>query len=278
MQLERAAVVLVTGASAGIGEAIVRRLARGGARAAFTARRAQRLHELAAELDPAGERILPLPGDITNAADRERWIEAVRARWGRIDALVNNAGYGQRGPVETVSVERIRENFETNVFALVALTQLVIPLMRAQGGGRIIHIGSVAGRIARPFSSVYDSTKHALNALADGMRGELRPFQIDVVVIEPGMILSDFIHAANEASSDFIANPGIYAERWAKLERGFDRVRRVAGKPDDIARAVERALRARRPRSRYAAPGHARAALFLRWLLPDRLFDALFRV
>ncbi len=278
MRIERGAVVLVTGASAGIGEAIVRRLARGGARVAFTARRAERLRDLAAEIDPAGERVLPLPGDITNAADRERWIEAARARWGRIDVLVNNAGYGERGPVEAVSIDRIRRNFETNVFALVALTQLATPVMRDQGGGRIVHIGSVAGRIARPFSSVYDATKHALNALADGMRGELRPFNIDVVVVEPGMILSDFVRAANEASSDFVSDPGIYAERWAKCERGFDRVRRLAGEPDDIARAVERALRARRPRSRYAAPLHARAALFLRWLLPDRLFDALFRI
>jgi NAD(P)-dependent dehydrogenase (short-subunit alcohol dehydrogenase family) len=277
MDAENGQVVLVTGASAGIGEAIVRRLVRGGARVACTARRADRLEALRADVDPDGTRVLVLPGDVTSADDRLRWIESVRARWGRIDALVNNAGYGERGPVELVSVERIRRNFETNVFALVALTQLAIPHLRAQGGGRIVHIGSIAGRIARPFSSVYDSTKHALNALADGMRGELRPFGIDVVVIEPGMILSEFVAAADAASAEFLADKGLYAERWADVERGFDRLRRLAGTPDDIARLVERALRARRPRSRYCGPLHAKLGLFLRWLLPDRAFDAIFR-
>ncbi|HEX9785999.1 MAG TPA: SDR family NAD(P)-dependent oxidoreductase [Opitutaceae bacterium] len=277
MEIERDAVVLVTGASAGIGEAIVRRLHRHGARIAFTGRRKERLQDLANDLDPGGGRVLPLAGDVTQAADRERWLAGVLERWGRIDALVNNAGYGQRGPIERVSVDLIRHNFETNVFSLVALTQLVIPHMRKRGGGRIIHIGSISGRIARPFSSIYDATKHALNALSDGMRGELRPFGIDVVVIEPGMILTEFVSAANDASSDFLGDPGLYASRMKAFERGFERVRRIAGKPDDIARLVERALFARRPRTRYAGPLHAKLALLLRWLSPDRVFDFLFR-
>jgi NAD(P)-dependent dehydrogenase (short-subunit alcohol dehydrogenase family) len=269
-------VALVTGASSGIGEAIVRRLVRAGWRVALTARREDRLTALAREIDPAGTTTLVLAGDVTSAADRERWMAAVRERWGRLDALVNNAGYGQRGPIELVPVDAIRRNFETNLFSLIALTQLAIPVMRAQGGGRIINVGSVAGRVARPFSSVYDSTKHALNAISDGLRGELRQFGIDVVVIQPGFILTEFVDAANRASHDVIEDPGPYADMLAGFQAGYAKLRKIAGKPDDIARLVEKALTARRPRTRYAGPLHAKLFLFVRWLLPDRAFDRLF--
>ena len=154
--------VLITGASSGIGEATVRRLVRAGAKIALAARRSERLVALCAEIDPSGQQTLALAGDVTVEADRQRWVEATVRRFGRIDALVNNAGYGQRGPVEQVPLAAIRKNFETNVFALLGLTQLVAPLLRAQGEGRIVNIGSVAGRVARPMSSVYDATKHAL--------------------------------------------------------------------------------------------------------------------
>jgi NAD(P)-dependent dehydrogenase (short-subunit alcohol dehydrogenase family) len=272
---EPARVALVTGASSGIGEAVVRRLVRAGWRVALCARRRERLTAVAREIDPDGGHTLPLAGDVPSAEDRARWMAAVRERWGRLDALVNNAGYGQRGPVELVSLDAIRSNFETNLFSLIALTQLAIPVMRAQGGGRIVNVGSVAGRIARPFWSVYDSTKHALNAISDGLRGELRRFGIAVVVIEPGLILTEFIEAANRASGDIIADPGPYADMLADFQKGYARLRKVAGGPDDIARLVEKALTARRPRSRYAGPFHAKVFLFLRWLLPDAVFDVL---
>jgi NAD(P)-dependent dehydrogenase (short-subunit alcohol dehydrogenase family) len=268
-------VALVTGASSGIGDAIVRRLLRAGWRVALCARRAERLHELARQEDPAGERALVLAGDVTEAADRERWVAATLERWGRLDALVNNAGYGQRGPIELVPVEAIRANFETNVFSLVALTKRVVPLMRAQGGGRIVNIGSVAGRIARPMSSVYDATKHALNAISDGLRGELRGFGIAVVVIEPGLISTEFGEAAARVSGGVMPDTGLYADQVASLRKGYERLRKVAGKPGDIARLVEKALEARRPRSRYAGPLHAKIFLLLRRLLPDAAIDAV---
>jgi NAD(P)-dependent dehydrogenase (short-subunit alcohol dehydrogenase family) len=271
-------VVLITGASSGIGEAAVRRVFRAGWHVAFAARRAGRIQALQRELDPEGGRTLVLPGDVTSPNDREQWVRTVLHRWGHVDALVNNAGYGQRGPVELVALERIRANFETNLFAGVALAQLLLPHMRERGRGRIVNVGSVAGRIARPFSSVYDATKHALNAISDGMRLELRPFGIDVVVIEPGFIETEFIEAADRASERFMADPGVYAGAWAALERSFERVRRVAGRPDDIARLIERALNVRRPRSRYAGPFHARVFLVARRLLPDRVFDRILRV
>ena len=271
-------VVIVTGASSGIGEATVRRLARGGAKLVIAARRIDRLVTLARELDPTGGRIHAVAADITNEADRRRLVEEALAEFGRIDALVNNAGYGTRGPLEQVPVELIRRNFETNVFSLIALTQLVIPHLRARGAGRIVNIGSVAGRIARPLSSVYDSTKHALEAITDGLRGELAPFGIEVVLIRPGFIRTEFVEAANAVSAPVIGNAGPYAPYLDGFSETYRLAQRIAGRPDDIARLIERSLTARRPAPRYAAPGHAKFLLFLRWLLPARVIDCAVRL
>jgi len=271
-------VVIVTGASSGIGEATVRRLVRGGARVVLSARRAERLTALCAEIDPKGGATLPVAGDITVDADRRRLVADTQARFGRIDALVNNAGFGQRGPVECVPVDAIRQNFETNLFSLIALTQLVAPILRAQGHGRIINIGSVAGRIARPLSSVYDATKHALEAISDGLRGELAPFGVQVVVIRPGFIQTEFVTAANHVSAEVIAQEGPYAPFMKNLPKDAQKLHRIAGKPDDIARKVERALTAAHPRTHYAAPKHAKVFLFLNWLLPRSLMDRVVKM
>ncbi|MFT3868959.1 MAG: SDR family NAD(P)-dependent oxidoreductase [Nibricoccus sp.] len=271
-------IVLVTGASSGMGEAMVRRLVRAGACVALTARREERLKALCAEIDPAGKQTLALAGDVTSETDRKRWVEATLTRFGRIDALVNNAGFGQRGPVEQVPLDAIRRNFETNVFGVLGLIQLVAPVMRAQGGGRIINIGSVAGKIARPLTSVYDSTKHALEAFSDGLRGELKPFGIDVVLVRPGFILTEFIDAADRVSADVVKNPGPYAPFAQSFQGGARKLKSIAGKPDDIARVVECALTARRPKTHYAAPNHAKVFLALKWLLPMRVFDWIVRL
>jgi NAD(P)-dependent dehydrogenase (short-subunit alcohol dehydrogenase family) len=275
-------VVIITGASSGIGEATARRLVRGGARLVISARRAGRLEALARELDPSGARVLAVAGDVTLETDRLRLVAAARGKFGRIDALVNNAGYGTRGPVERVPVELIRRNFETNLFSLIALTQLVIPVMREQppgpARGRIVNIGSVAGRIARPLSSVYDSTKHALEAITDGLRGELKVFGLDVVLIRPGFIRTEFIAAADQASAATMENAGPYAPYFEGYQRGHERLRLVAGTGDDIARLVERALTAAHPRSHYSAPAHAKLFLLLKWLLPARAVDYFVRL
>lgn len=263
-------VVIVTGASAGIGEATARRLARGGAKVVITARRQDRLDALARELDPTGAKVLAIAGDITSDADRRKLVDAALAKFGRIDALVNNAGYGTRGPVEIVPVDLIRKNYETNLFSLVALTQLVLPAMRERRSGCIVNIGSVAGKIARPLSSVYDSTKHALEALTDGLRGELKPFGVRVSLIRPGFILTEFVDVANTASTDVVANAGPYAPFYKGYHEGTQKMRRIAGAPDDIARLVEKALTSENPAPRYNGPFHAKILLLLRWLLPDR--------
>lgn len=271
-------VVIVTGASSGIGEATARRLARAGARVVVSARRPERLETLARELDPSGANVLAVAGDVTNPADRENLVAAARRKFGRIDALVNNAGYGTRGPVELVSVDAIRKNFETNLFSLIALTQLVLPEMRDRGSGRVVNIGSVAGRIARPLSSIYDSTKHALEAVTDGLRGELKPFGVQVSLIRPGFILTEFVDAANAASTEVIENAGPYAPYLQGFRVGYDKLRRIAGAPDDIARLVEKALAAGHPAPRYSGPFHAKIFLLLKWLLPDRALEYIVRL
>ncbi len=271
-------VVIVTGASSGIGEAVARRLVRAGAKVIIAARRPDRLAMLARELDPAGTHLLTVAGDVTDEADRRRLVESAMGKFGRIDALVNNAGYGTRGPVEKVPVDAIRRNFETNVFSLIALTQLVLPAMRERGSGCIVNIGSVAGRIARPLSSVYDSTKHALEAITDGMRGELKPFGIRVSLIRPGFITTEFVEAANAASADVAANAGAYAPFYKGYGENTTMMRRVAGEPDAIARLVEKALASDNPAPRYSGPFHAKAFLFLRWILPDRVLGFIVRL
>src|SRR5215831_256255 len=145
--------------------------------------------------------------------------------------------------------------------------------MRRQQNGRIVNVSSVAGRIARPLSSVYDATKHALEAVSDGLRGELALFGIKVVVIEPGFITTEFLQVANEVSQPVIEQTGPYAPFFAGFEAGYQRMRKMAGTPDDIAALVLEALSAERPRARYAAPRHARLALALKRWLPARVFE-----
>ena len=266
-------VVIVTGASSGIGEATVRRLVNARAFVVLSARREDRLKVLAKAIDPLDARTLVVAGDITNEIDRHNLVGAVLAKFGRIDALVNNAGYGTRGPVERVPVELIRKNFETNLFSLIALTQLVLPAMREKGEGCIVNIGSVAGRIARPLSSIYDATKHALEAITDGLRGELKPFGVRVTLIRPGFIVTEFIEAADKVSAEIIETAGPYAPLFEEHKVGVRKLRRFAGAPDDIARLVEMALRSDDSAPRYSGPFHAKFFLFLKWLLPNRLFE-----
>jgi short-subunit dehydrogenase len=192
---------------------------------------------------------------------------------GRIDALINNAGYGQRGPIEIVPIETIRENFETNLFSLIALTQLVIPVMREQRRGRIVNISSVAGRIARPLSSVYDATKHALEAVSDGLRGELAPFGIQVAVIEPGFIITEFLEVARDRARPIVEQDSPYAPLFEGFNLRYEKLRRVAGRPEDIAEVIVKAVASNRPRPRYAAPGHARLYLAAKKWLPERVFE-----
>ena len=264
-------VAIVTGASAGIGAAVAAALAREGAIVVLAARRAERLQRVADAITSSGGDALPVVADVTSAEDRRRLVDSALAVAGRVDILVNNAGYGQRGPVEAIPVERIRENFETNVFGAIALIQLVAPHMRSRRRGRIVNVSSLAGRIARPYSSTYDATKHALEAFSDGLRAELRAFGIHVVVIEPGFTRTEFAQVA--AARELVSAP--YAAALEAFTAAEATRRRFAVDPDRVARQVVRAAVTSAPRSRYVTPAAARVVLLLKRVLPDRFFDRL---
>ena len=266
-------VAIVTGAARGIGLAIARQFARDGYRVAMLDMDGAELKKVA-----QGAQMLPIECDVAEPTGVSAAVDQIVAHFGRIDALVNNAGYGQRGPLELVPLDAVRRNYETNLFSVIALTQLVIPVMRGQGSGRIVNVSSVAGRIVWPFSAVYGSTKHALEAISDGLRIELEPFGIQVVVIEPGFVRTEFTAVADAVSAQVTGIAGPYGSRVAGAGRRLNAALKLAAEPEDIAALIARALAVRRPRTRYAAPLHARAALLARRVLPQRLLDRLLTI
>jgi NAD(P)-dependent dehydrogenase (short-subunit alcohol dehydrogenase family) len=205
-------------------------------------------------------------------------VEEIERAEGAVGVLVNNAGYSLSGAVESVTLEDARRQFETNVFGLAHLTQLVLPGMRREGWGRIVNVSSMGGRLTFPGGGWYHATKHALEALSDALRFEVQGFGIDVVVIEPGLIRTDFAETAvgsipvgDEPYGRFNAAVGAAT---AGAYDGFYG-RRLGGGPDTVARTIERALSAKRPRTRYRVTPSAKLFLTLRRLLPDRGWDAL---
>ncbi|MDQ4025687.1 MAG: oxidoreductase [Actinomycetota bacterium] len=270
----RSRAVLVTGCSSGIGRATALHFAARGWPLYATARRPESI----ADLEPAGCRLLRL--DVTEEKSMVAAVRAVEEEHGAVGVLVNNAGYGQGGAVEEVPIEEMRRQFETNFFGLARLTQLVLPAMRHQGWGRIVNVSSMGGRLTLPGGGVYHATKHAVEALSDALRFEVRPFGVDVVVIEPGVIKTRF-GDVNVGSIDLGDPGGPYAE----FNRGVAGVvagaysdkARGMGTSEGVARVIERAAAARRPKTRYVYPAMGRALITARRLLPDRAFDLLLR-
>lgn len=268
--------VLITGCSSGIGEATALRLARSGWPVYATARRPEPLEPLR----EAGCRTLAL--DVTDEASMRAAVGTVEREHGAVGVLVNNAGYSQSGALETLEMEQVRRQFETNVFGLLRLTQMVLPGMRRQGWGKVVNLGSMGGRLTFPGGGVYHATKHALEALSDALRFEVRGFGVDVVLVQPGLIRTGFSQAA-VGSMEGLGEDGPYGElnravRSATVE-SYHRgpLARLAGGPDDVARVIERALQARNPRARYTVTPSARVLLAQRALSPDRVWDAFLR-
>lgn len=265
-------VVLVTGASSGIGFDAAQALAARGHKVYAAARRVEKMEPLKAK----GIEVLRM--DVTDEASMAEGVESILKNEGRIDVLVNNAGYGFFGPVETVTMEEARRQVEVNVFGLARLCQLVLPTMRKQGGGRIVNTSSIAGRSVFYFGGWYHVSKYSVEALSDAMRMELKPFGIDVVMIEPGAIKTDWgIIAARhlaESTKDTAYEPT--AAPWAKTMDWAYRSNLISG-PSVITRAILRAVDSRRPRARYRKGRLSGTVIFLHWLLPARWWDALMR-
>jgi len=267
--------VLVTGCSSGIGYATAERLADVGWKVYATARNIEKL----TLLEGHGCRLLPL--DVTDEDSMRRAVDEVEQREGAVGVLVSNAGFSQSGAVEAVPMEKVRNQFETNVFGLVRMCQLVLPGMRRQGYGRIVNVSSMGGKLTFPGAGHYHATKHAVEALSDALRFEVEGFGIKVSVIEPGLIRTGFANVAVGSMDG--SEDGPYAgfdEAVARAttenyERGP--ISRLAGGPEAVAEAIERAISARSPRSRYAVTPSAHLFLWLRRLLPDRIWDAVLR-
>ncbi len=266
-------VVLITGCSTGIGRATAQRLARAGHVVYATARR----EETVAGLRDLGARTLSL--DVTDEDSMSTAVDRVVAEQGAVDALVNNAGYSQSGAVETMAMSDLRRQFETNVFGLVRMCQLVLPGMRAQRYGRIVNMSSMGGRLTFPGAGAYHATKYAVEAFSDALRFEVKGFGVDVVVVEPGLIRSEF---AATAKSSVEADPSAddaYAQFNATVgevtEDAYTKgpLAKLGGDPDTVAKAVDKAITARSPRPRMLVTPSARVLITQRALLPDRLWD-----
>jgi NAD(P)-dependent dehydrogenase (short-subunit alcohol dehydrogenase family) len=265
--------VLITGCSSGIGEAAAGRLVGSGWDVYATARRPEVLSTLA----DAGCTTLAL--DVTDELSMTAAVDAVLdGSGGRIDALVNNAGYSQSGALESIDVEDVRRQFETNVFGLLRLTQLVLPAMREQRSGRIVNIGSMGGKLTFPGAGAYHASKYAVEALSDALRFEVAGFGIRVVLIEPGLITTNFDAKAAAEMAEYAEGEGPYAEFNASVMRSTTDVydgpmARLGGPPEAVAKVIEKALTKTRPRSRYLVTPSAYGAIATRRMMPDRVWD-----
>lgn len=265
-----AGVALVTGASSGIGRETALELTRRGFTVYAGARRVERM----ADLREHGVRVLAL--DVTDDASTEAAMARIESELGRLDVLVNNAGYGSYGAVEDVPLEEGQQQFEVNVLGPMRLVRLAIPLMRRHRFGRIVNVTSIGGKIYTPFGTWYHGTKFALEGMSDVLRIELKQFGIDVVVVEPGAIRTEWGAVAAERLREASAG-GRYEEQAENLIASMlsESAERRASEPSVIARAITTAATARRPRTRYAAGRTAHAVLLARRVLPDRVFDRL---
>jgi len=265
--------VLVTGCSSGIGRATAIRLARDGWAVVATARRLDDI----ADLEQQGCRVMAL--DVTSEASMAEAVRAIEAAYGAVSVLVNNAGYSQSGSIETVPIDLVRAQFETNVFGLARLTQLVLPGMRRQRSGRIVNLSSMGGKLVFPGGGYYHATKYAVEALSDALRFEVQGFGIDVIVIEPGLIRTEFSATAVAAMENADAPRGPYDAFHEAVARSTKEayykgsLAPLAGVPDDVANVIARALSARRPRTRYTVTPSATVLMTLRRVLSDRLWD-----
>lgn len=265
-------VILITGASSGIGFDAAQTLARQGHTVYAAARRVEKMEPLQSD----GVKVMRM--DVTDSASMAEGVKTVLDAEGRIDVLVNNAGYGYFGAVENVTMEEARRQVEVNVFGLAELCKLVLPVMRKQGSGRIINTSSIAGKMVLPFGAWYHVSKFSVEALSDALRMEMRPFGVDVVLIEPGGIKTDWgiIAAKHLAESSKGTAYEEDALREAELmHKGYSG--NYLSAPRVVTRAISRAVNSQRPRARYRIGSGAFIMVFLHTVLPTRWWDGMMR-
>jgi len=265
--------VLITGATAGIGRTTALHLARLGHHVIASGRKQSELARLVAEGHGLAGKLDAIALDVTQPASIAAAVDAVARLTGDrgLDVLINNAGFGVLGPTSEISDAEMRRQFDTNVFGLMSVTRAFLPGMRARRAGRIINVSSMGGRVTLPYFGVYNATKYAVESLSDALRYELRPFGIDVALIEPGMIRTNFEATAVSGLDGFAATPyGRALANYQQMSRSADR---FASEPIVVARAIGRAVAARRPAARYVTPRVTGVVLWLSALLPTSLWD-----
>ena len=281
--VKRSQPVLITGCSSGIGEATARRLAKAGWPVYASARRLESIEHLGAE----GCQLLEL--DVSDPASMRAAVEQIERERGAVGVLVNNAGYSQSGAIETVSMDDVRRQFQTNVFGLIELCQLVLPGMRSQRYGKIVNVSSMGANFTFPGGGLYHASKYALEAISDALRFEVSGFGVDVIVLQPGLIHTRFGEAAS-ASMQSLDHSGVAAtdgDPYGRFNATVASATRMVyenralallgGPPDAVARKIERAIGARRPRTRYRVTPSARLLIAQRKLLSDRVWDRVMR-
>ena len=263
---QRYASVLVTGASSGMGKDFALRLIKDG----YTVFAAARSVEKMTDLADAGATVIAM--DISKDDDIVAAAEQINAAGG-VDVLINNAGYGQYGPVEDTPIDTARYQFEVNLFGLARITQLLLPGMRSKGKGLIVNISSMGGKIYTPLGAWYHATKHAVEGWSDCLRLELKPHGIDVVIIEPGLIDTGFATGVQDQFK--VAENSAYTGLAEALNKTYETGENPMSPPSLVTDMVMRAIGASKPKTRYAGGALARPSIFLRWLLPDRWFDRM---
>ena len=260
--------ILVTGCSTGIGRATAVEAVERGHRVFASARRREDVADLTAK------GIATLALDVTDPASIGEAVREVLRAAERIDALVNNAGYGQYGAIEDVSLEEWRAQFEVNVFGTIAVLRAVLPAMRAARGGTVVNVSSVAGRVAIPFAGPYSASKHALEAISDALRVEVAPWGIRVVLVEPGPISTRFGDRTRRATARILAVPGPYSRFYDGAERASNKQFQMGKRgPEVVARVIVDAIESKRPKTRYRIAPLAKILVSLKTLASDRFLD-----
>lgn len=261
-------IALITGASSGMGKDFAKALLKEGMTVYTVARRIEKMDDL----KKLGA--IPMKMDITKEDDVQAIVDQIKQDHGRIDILINNAGFGMFGSVEETTLEDARHQFEVNLFGLASLTQKIIPLMREQKSGKIINISSIGGKVYSPMAAWYQGTKHALEGWSDCLRLELSSFGIDVVIIEPGAIVTEFGDVMTRPMIDRSGH-GPYAPIVNALVKAMEKEYKAGSSspPSVITKLVLKAIRAKTPKTRYAGGKYAFTLLFIRRWLGDRIYD-----
>lgn len=261
-------IILITGASAGMGKEMAIELLKDGHTVYGAARRVDKMNDI----KQLGVKVLAM--DVTDEASMVNCINTIIKNEGRIDVLINNAGFGSYGAVENVSMNDARYQLEVNVIGAARLSQLVIPTMRDHKFGRIINISSIGGKFATPFGGWYHASKFALEGLSDSLRNEVKQFGIDVVVIEPGGVKSEWSSIANQSLVKN-ADGTHYSNMAKKAIEVSQKTNDRNAEPIVIVNLVRKAIEAKKPRTRYVGGFLAKPLIFFRKILTDRMLDGL---